>query len=313
MLDYDTFLTELYVLIDDFGKTRPALLKRLVSGPGPATALSPSETATLAILGQWGRFRSERDFYRFAEQRLRPLFPQLPARSQFNRAQRRYAPLIVAFFQHLARRLGARKSPYEILDRCGLATRACGRRGGEWLHGCADKGWCSRLGFFWGLQLMCAVTREGVLTGFGLAPGRTKDQPMAESLLGLRHCPDPRVPWVGEPAAGSTYVLDKGFSGRNRHREWAQRYGSEAVCAPQRGHGTPWPRTLRRWLARLRQIIETVHDRLLNTFRLEEERPHAMAGLFARLSAKAALHNVCIWLNRKLGRPDLAFADLLAW
>jgi len=26
-----------------------------------------------------------------------------------------------------------------------------------------------------------------------------------------------------------------------------------------------------------------------------------------------ALHNFCIWLNEQLGRPWLAFADLLGW
>jgi hypothetical protein len=26
-----------------------------------------------------------------------------------------------------------------------------------------------------------------------------------------------------------------------------------------------------------------------------------------------ALHDFCIWLNDQLGRPRLAFADLLAW
>jgi len=31
------------------------------------------------------------------------------------------------------------------------------------------------------------------------------------------------------------------------------------------------------------------------------------------LAAKVALHNFCIWLNRQLGRPDLAFADLIDW
>lgn len=313
MLDYDTFLSALYVRVDDFGKTHDALLTSLLHAPGEPTALSPSEVATLAIFGQWGRFRSEHAFYGFAQQRLRPLFPRLPTRAQFNRAQRRYAPLVVAFFQQLARELGSRESAYEILDRTGVATRASGRRGSEWLHGYAAKGWCSRLGYFWGLQLMCAVTREGVLTGFGLAPGPTKDQPMAESFLALRQAPDAHAPWSGEAAAGETYVLDKGFSGRKRHREWHDRYGTSVVCAPQRRHGTPWPKAWRRWLAGLRQIIETVHDRLLNEFRLQRERPHTMAGLFARLSAKAALHNFCIWLNRQLGRPDLAFADLLGW
>ena len=31
------------------------------------------------------------------------------------------------------------------------------------------------------------------------------------------------------------------------------------------------------------------------------------------VAAKAGLHNACGWLNRKLGRPDLAFADLIDW
>jgi hypothetical protein len=313
MLDYDTFLTAVYVLVDDFCKEDPTLLAPLVAGPGEPTSLSPAETATLAIFGQWARFRSERDFYRFAQQRLRPLFPALPQRTQFNRAQRRYTGLIVGFFQHLARELGARDSPYEVLDRTGVATRASGRRGGEWLHGYANKGWCSRLGYFHGLQLLCAVTAEGLITGFGLAPGSTKDQPMASAFLALRHEPDAHLPWVGEAAASATYVLDKGFSGQRRHAEWAAWYQASVVCAPQKGHGLMWPKALRRWVASLRQIIETVHGCLLKVFRLEQERAHTMQGLFARLSAKAALHNVCIWLNRQFGRPDLAFADLLAW
>ncbi len=313
MLCYDTFLISLYVLIDDFCKDHPALVAGLLKRRGEQPALSPSETATLSIFGQWRRFQSEREAYRFAEQRLRPLFPRLPARTQFNRAQRRYAPLIVSFFQHVARELGARQSPYEIVDRCGVATRASGRRGGEWLPGRANKGLCTRLGYFHGLQLMCALTREGVITGFGLAAGSTKDQPMAESFFALRACPRPTHPWVGEPAAGRAYLLHKGFSGPRRHRQWKERYEMEAVCAPQRGHGPPWPRTWRRWLASLRQMIETVHNQLLNTFRLKEERAHSWDGLTVRISAKAALHNVCIWLNRQLGRPDLATADLLGW
>ena len=48
-------------------------------------------------------------------------------------------------------------------------------------------------------------------------------------------------------------------------------------------------------------------------FRLRQERPHDLTGLQARLAAKVALHNFCLWLNRRLGRPGLAFADLIAW
>jgi hypothetical protein len=58
---------------------------------------------------------------------------------------------------------------------------------------------------------------------------------------------------------------------------------------------------------------ESVYDKLFNTFGLWRERPHELEGLRARLAARVALHNFCIWLNEELGRPRLAFADLLGW
>ena len=60
-------------------------------------------------------------------------------------------------------------------------------------------------------------------------------------------------------------------------------------------------------------MVETVFNKLTYTFRLDRERPHHMSGIRTRLAAKAALHNFCIFINRQMGRPDLAFADLLGW
>jgi len=48
-------------------------------------------------------------------------------------------------------------------------------------------------------------------------------------------------------------------------------------------------------------------------FRLDDERPHTSDGFQAQFTALAALHNACIWMNRLLDRPDLAFADLVDW
>ena len=39
----------------------------------------------------------------------------------------------------------------------------------------------------------------------------------------------------------------------------------------------------------------------------------SLDGLLARIAAKMALHNFCLWLNAQLGRPHLAFADLVDW
>jgi hypothetical protein len=59
MVDVDTFLTILYVMVDDFCQSRPQTEQH----PGPDASLSPSEVLTLAIFARWARFGSERDFY----------------------------------------------------------------------------------------------------------------------------------------------------------------------------------------------------------------------------------------------------------
>jgi hypothetical protein len=56
-----------------------------------------------------------------------------------------------------------------------------------------------------------------------------------------------------------------------------------------------------------------VYEKLWHTFRLARERPHDLRGFQARLAAKMALQNFCIWVNEQLGRPRLAFADLVNW
>jgi hypothetical protein len=154
-----------------------------------------------------------------------------------------------------------------------------------------------------------------VITGFGVAPGNSPDQPLAETFFARRHQPVPALPSVGAPAAGPCGA-DKGFSGRHQHAQWQAQYGVTMVCAPQRHSREqphPWPKAWRRWLARRRQIVETMNEKRLHWLRLERERPHRLFGLLTRLAAKMALHNFLIWLNRRLGRPALAFADLIDW
>ncbi len=50
----------------------------------------------MAIFARWGRFSSERDFYRYARTCLCNAFPTLPDRSQFNRLVRSHAELMEA-------------------------------------------------------------------------------------------------------------------------------------------------------------------------------------------------------------------------
>jgi hypothetical protein len=278
MLDMDTFLTTLYVMIDDFCQSRPQ-----EHHPGPRASLSPSEVATLAIFARWARFTSERDFYRYADSELRHAFPTLPDRSQFNRLVRHAVGLIEEIALHLADVTGARRCPYQALDSSAMPVRDAKRRGEGWLAGRADIGWSNSLGWYEGFRLLVATDPTGVVTDFDFCAASVADQQAAESFFAVRHRPNPRLPSVGSAFSSGSYVADKGFEGEENHRRWLDSYGVRIVHPPKRNSTKRiWPKPLRRWLASIRQIIESVYDKLFNAFGLWRERPHEIQGLCSR-------------------------------
>lgn len=213
---------------------------------------------------------------------------------------------------------------YEALDATAIVTRHAKRRGSGHFDGFSNIGYSNRLGWYHGFHLLVSSTPRGTITGYGFGAGSTKDQKLAETFFALRHHGDAaRLPSVGN-VKSAYYVVDKGFEGHKLRQHWYDDYAIKVVGAPKRNGNryhraseseapSTWPKQLRRWVASVRQIIETVNDKLVHTFRLERERAHAFDGLQARLAAKVALHNFCIWLNIGLGCPPLAFAELLDW
>jgi len=334
MLDTDTLLTTLYVMVDDFlnspeQQQRQAQRAAQWTPPrGPQPSLTRAQVITLAVFGQWQRFTSERDFYRWAQRHLRELFPTLPHRTQFNRLQRRYWNELNDFWQFLTDHLPApeqRVGPgYEAMDLTAVVTRDRRRRGSGWLCGQSAVGRSSRLGWFEGFNLLICSGEQGAITGWALADARTKDQPLAEVFLEQRsqRCPELRqIATVGHALdEGGYYLTDSGFAGRALHLHWWLDYGAEVITVPQRvggpGHKPwrqPWDSGVRRWVASSRQVVERSFNKLHHTFRLRDERPHQWDGLLTRLAAKITLHNFCIYLNRLLGRKPLAFCDLWDW
>jgi Transposase DDE domain len=307
VVDVDTFLTTLYVMVDDFCQTQPPKKR-----PGPEASLCQSEVITLAIFARWSRFASERDFYRYADGHLRAAFPTLPSRPQFNRLVRLHTQTIEEIAVKLGKMLEDRAQAYQALDSSAMPVRDAKRRGHGWLAGEADIGWSNSIGWYEGFSVLAAIEPSGVITGFCFGSASTADQPLAETFFALRANPNPRLVSVGAAFCG-IYLADKGFEGTENHRRWLECYGAEVVHPPKRNSKMPWSKRLRQWVASLRQIVETVYDKLFKAFGLWRERPHEMGGLRARLAARVALHNFCIWLNDHLGRPRLKFADLMGW
>jgi hypothetical protein len=308
-MDLETFLTTVYVTVDDLVKSR---MPKERDHPGPDASLSRSEVITLGMLSQWHRFASQRGFYRYAVRELHSAFPRLPDRSQFNRLLRQHWQAVVAFALELSELLGSLATAYQVGDGMGMRVRNSKRRGNGWLDGKANIGWSNRLGWYEGFNVLLANTAGGAITGFGIGAASTNDRVMAETFFAARHYLEPRLPSVGKPA-DCPYLLDKGFAGQLWQRRWQERYGAQTICVPQRNSSKPWPKALRRWHAGLRQIAETVHEKLVDAFRWDQERPHEIDGLLSRLASMVALHNFCLWLNQQLGRKPLAFADILDW
>jgi hypothetical protein len=228
MITPEIFIIFLFVLVDDFFNDNPIPPK-----PGPKWSLIPSEAVTLLIYSQWARFRSEHDFYRHADQKLRYLFPNIPCREQLNRQWRSLHDYVCKFFCHLAEMMEAEKATYEALDATAIVTRDAKRRGDGWLAE-ADIGHINRLGWYEGFKMLLASTPEGIITGFGISPASDKEQPMAETFFCLRANEDiSSIASIGQNSNGCYYPVDKGFEGRKNQRLWKEQYGVTIVYQTQ--------------------------------------------------------------------------------
>jgi hypothetical protein len=295
-MDLDSFLTELYVMIDDWWQAQPADHTPHLGRPAQ---LSPSEVLTLAVLAQWPRWRSERDFWRFADAHLRPAFPRLCSQSQFNRRVRALEPLLRRLQHTLAAQLSQPSAVYHVVDTTLTPAiqrvRACrhGLFAGE-----ASFGRCvSKTEWVYGFKVALTVDPQGVITTFGLAPANSDERPIGEALIAVERYPG--------------YLADKGFASRDWERHWAERYGSLVAATPTKTAKRAWAEPACRWAAGKRQVIEQVINHLKDLFALERHRAKTLSGLPARLAAKVTAYTVGQRLNQQHGRPLRRLADLL--
>jgi len=295
-VDLDSFLVSLYVSVDDWWRTsHPSTPRR----PGRPALLADSEVLTLAILAQWPRFRSERDFWRFASSHLREYFPNLCSQSQFNRRVRALEPELRALQKAWAGDLCDPSAVYRVMDTtlipaivrvrasrkrlfCGQATFGRSASKTEWIYG---------------FKVALVVDPDGVITVFGLAPASSDERPIGEALVASdRH---------------EAYLADKGFTGKKWERRWLEEYGAIVAATPYDNSRRAWPKTDRRWASGKRQIIEGVICQLKDFFGLERHRAKTLGGLLARLAAKIAAYTCAQRINDSLGRPLRHLADLL--
>src|SRR5215211_7759009 len=185
-MDLDSFLVSLYVLTENWWKATHAPADARVGRP---SLISDPEILTLAILAQWPRFRSERDFHRFAEAHLREYFPTLPSQSQFNRRARALEAEAKALSLHLARTLAEEGTVYHVLDTtlipAVVRVRACRRglfAGQATFGGAPRRRSASKTEWVYSFKVGLSVTPEGVITAFCLAEASADERSIGETL-----------------------------------------------------------------------------------------------------------------------------------
>ncbi len=295
-MELETLLVSLYVLVDDWWQRTHSTAPRK---PGRPPLLSESEVLTLAILSQWPRWRSERDFFRFADAHLREYFPSLLSHGQLNRRIRAMEPELRALQREMAETLAGGSEVYHILDTTLIPAivrvRACrmGLFAGQATFGRS----VSKTEWIYGFKVALSVTPEGVVTTFGLAPANCDERPIGEFLVSSDRY--------------DSYLADKGFSSVEWEKHWLESFGAVVAATPQRSARRAWTDEACRWAASRRQLIEGVIWQLKDYFGLERHRAKTLEGLLTRLAAKVAAYTCGQLLNAGLGRPLRGFADLL--
>ena len=295
-VELETLLVSLYILVDDWWQRTHRTAPRK---PGRPPLLSESEVLTLAILSQWPRWRSERDFFRFADAHLREYFPSLLSHGQLNRRIRAVEPGLKTLQRNLAETLADGSEVYHVLDTTLIPAivrvRACrmGLFAGQATFGRS----VSKTEWVYGFKVALSVTPEGVIAAFGLAEANSDKRHIAEFLLASD----------GHDA----YLADKGFSSVKWEKYWLEKHGALVAATPQNSARRAWPESACRWAAGKRQLIEGVIWQLKDYFGLERHRAKSLSGLLARLAAKVTAYTVGQVLNQRLGRPLRGFAELL--
>jgi hypothetical protein len=327
-LDLETFLTTLYVMVDDLFQHH--VLPQMSACGRPIPHLADGEVLCLGLAAQWRSglpWKSERGFLRYAHKHLRPLFPGLITQSAFNRRLRRLWGALLWLQAAVAEELGT-PDDFEAFDGVPVPV-ARGARSFHpgWLAEIARVGKGGNDRYFYGVRLLLGLSSAGVAGAWTMAAGNVQERWLAELLLSTQAgCPQllgPPDPVTGQPAldlpadwvgpvqscgtaSGKPKMTDAGFVGKEWQEHWARDYGATVVAKPK--HAGP---ELSRWFGSLRQVAETAFAHLCESFGLKYPGANTKWGLLTRMAAKLAAYNLGIRINRALGRPDFAFATLI--
>ena len=293
--DLDTLATALYVTTDDF----------LIDNPqhrpwrpriGITPRLEDAELVTLAVLQALLGFTSEARWLRYANGRLRGLFPYLPTQSGYNKRVRAATGMLRAVIAHLVACTSRCTDDVGVVDstpvECGRSRETTKRSD---LAGWAEYGYCaSHSRLFWGLRLHLVCALSGLPVAFALTGAKSDER---EILLGMLDADQNLL--ATHP--GQTLMADKNYYGRQFEATLAD--ARIKLLRPARAGEKP--RAGQGFFKPLRQVIESVNNTLKTQLDLERHGGRTIAGVAARVLQRILALTAAIWHNDRTDQSIL--------
>lgn len=285
---FGELLTVLYVLVDDWYRSKGASLRQRTIGAKPD--FTDSEMLTLMLAVDLLEFSSERRFRAFIQANYLPLFPQLLTQSQFNRRARDLRFLLDALRQVWASQLGVQCERHFLLDTTPVPVVGYRRdKTHSEFYGSAAYGYCAarRLKYF-GYKLVLLTTLDGIPCAYELVPAHIDERVAAEEVLALL------------PADVDLWV-DKGFIGADWQAAW-HAHGIRIWSAKRENQQDQNPPAFDRLLNTVRERIETTYDQLKEGGRsVEHTLAKTIDGLCARVATKIASLTMRLFMKKFFG------------
>jgi len=173
----------------------------------------------------------------------------------------------------------------------------------EWVaHGATFGHVPSKKQTIFGYKMQLLITLGGVILDFELVPAHIGDLQGGYELL--------------EEHTHLAAVADKGYISKPVAEALLR---GNNLClmtvptVPRANQKKQLPPLVAQCLNRLRQIIETVNEQLVDQFNFQTNHAHTFSGLCTRLYTKLASHTLCIYINRLLGKADFLQIKELAF
>ena len=285
MIDMETLLTVIFVIVDDWYQ---ATGRHYLHGKvGVKPEFTDSEMLTLMLAMDILSYASERRFYKFIKANYHALFPRLIDRSQFNRRARSLRWLIEKLRQHWLEELGTTLTTQLLLDTKPVPVLGYKRsKQHSDFAGVAGYGVCaSRNLKYFGFKLVILATLDGMPVVYELVPANTDERAAAEEVL--------------EYVYECDIFGDKGFLGDDWQLEQYHQHGNRIWTAKRVNQAQQNSPEFDRWLNSIRERVEGAFNELQNVGRnLERLLAKTCDGLCARVMVKMANHTLKVLLRR---------------